>query len=472
MNRNKDDSTLKRQSKTKAESLEEEPESKIQIVSATGDVVLHIEHRQESQAGASSSQGNGQQTTSECLYRVDSRSLQAASPYFQRLLDPEKFGEGVLVKATLDGLQTTYGSIEATPSEELPRISIKDVGRISHVKSIRPLMADFLSALHNGKLSTPVPPISNIANLVVVADRFDALPATRDYFKSRRFMQLLDGKTQDRANKTMGEERTRQRVLVGLLMDNPSWVWQGTQRIIQRGWVGREISEDAPLWWDLPMGIEEELLARREYVLETIQSVQSHFLALYTSRERQCKLGYDSSAECDSYQLGQMVRFFKKAGTLSLSGSIIPAAAEDEAAEQPYQGDVADLIESLRQCPEYQIDKNHGHCGLRTRLMPLLDLIEYSITEVGVCALCWQECRHEYAWSRVKRPLIWKRDSAGASMLRHYKTQQAQRHLSKHLDTRDMFMAKDRLWTVKAEGDAGRRLGIAFGTTAPLPPGI
>lgn len=455
-----------RQTKTRGQPLEEESELGIKVISPLGDVVLVVEHSFDNSFRAANLP-----TTSRCLYRVESALVKAASPYFQRLLDPEKFGEGALVWETTKALRARYNSIDAVPSEELPHVSIKDIGRISSVKSIRSLMADFLSILHvTGELSTPVPPIPNIANLVVVADRFDALPAMQKYFKSRRIMQLLDGKTSDKSNKAMGEERVRQRLLIGVILDNPSWVWQSSQRLIQRGWTGHETAEDVPLWWDLPMGIEEELSARREYVLDTVQSLQSHFLALYTSRDRQCKLGYDSSAECDSYQLGQMIRFFKKAGTISLAGTILPLS-ENEALE-PYSGDVGDLIESLRQCPEYQIDKNHSHCGLRTRLMPLLDLVEYSLTEVGVCMHCWQDCRHEYAWSKVKRPLTWRRDSVGAGMYHQYKARQAQNHLFKHLDTRDLFMAKERLWTVKMESESNRKLGLAFGTTSPLPPGV
>lgn len=188
----------------------------------------------------------------------------------------------------------------------------------------------------------------------------------------------------------------------------------------------------------------DELLFRRECVLETIQSLQSHFLNLYSSRERQCKLGYDSSAECDLYQLGQMLRFFKRIGTVSVQGNLIATSDPPE----PYEGDIFDILDSLRQAPEYQIDKNHNHCGLRTRIMPLLDLINFSLAqEVGICLHCWQDCRHDYAYSLVKRPLIWRKDSAGAGMIQQYKTRQTQNHLFKHLDARDLFMATERHWT-------------------------
>ena len=426
-----------------------------------GDLLLIVEHDLHTTA-----------TTSECTYIVRCDTLRDASSYFRMLLDPHKFGEGRMVaekhkqmaekeksnvrrslenKDQNGGQQTLEDKdrVEGQSSpEELPTIKIKYIGRTSSVKSIRGLMGDFLRVLHGADLSTPQPPLVNIANLCVVADRFDALDVMKAYFKSKRTLQALDGKTPSQATKSLPEEKTRQRLFIGLLLHDPYWVWHSSLRLIHQGWVNRSLPQTLPQWWDLPMGVEDELLFRRECILETFQSVQSYFLDLYCSRERQCKLGYDSSGECDIFQLGQMVRFFKKINSLELAGTLLPFPCDaEEELEGAYDGDVATIIDSMRQCPEYQIDKNHHHCGLRTRLMPLLDLIEYSLTEVAVCLTCWTECRQEYAWSQVKRPLIWKKDSVGSSMVQRYNMRQSQSHLFKHLESRDMFMAKDRLWS-------------------------
>ena len=345
--------------------------------------------------------------------------------------------------ATHQHLKTKYTTLDASvPADELPQVKIVDVGRISPaVKTIKPLMADFLCALHARNLTTPTPPLASIANLCIVADRFDCLVPWRAYCKNHKMIAALDAKSKAAISWT--EERTRQRLLVGIFLENASWVYQASLRLVHRGWVGREHEDDAALWCDLPAGIEDELLFRRDCILETTQSIQTHFLTLYTSRERQCKLGYTSSAECDMFQLGQTIKFFNRINTLSLQGTIF--ATSD--APEPYDGDILDLVDSFKQAPEYQVDTNHHHCGIRTRIMPLLDLLVLALGEVGVCWWCWQECRHDYAWSKVKRPLMWKKDSAGASMHQHYKNRQAQSHLFKHLDTRDLFMANQRLWT-------------------------
>ena len=60
------------------------------------------------------------------------------------------------------------------------------------------------------------------------------------------------------------------------------------------------------------MLILEELLCRREYLLETIGSVQNYFVNLYTFQPNQCRLGYDTSPACNSFQLGEMIRFFAR----------------------------------------------------------------------------------------------------------------------------------------------------------------
>lgn len=120
-----------------------------------------------------------------------------------------------------------------------------------------------------------------------------------------------------------------------------------------------------------------ELAYRRACVLRTIASIQNQFLQIYSSKERQCKLGYDSSSSCDSFQLGEMVKFLTKKGLLSL----VPFQAvspddPDYLWPEAYTGEIDYLIGLLRQCPSYQIDKYHGHCGLRTKLLPALDYIK------------------------------------------------------------------------------------------------
>ena len=139
-------------------------------------------------------------------------------------------------------------------------------------------------------------------------------------------------------------------------------------------------------------------------MLRTVASLQTHFIDLYTSRTRQCALGYDSSGACDSFQLGEMIKFLSKKGLLFL----IPfqSASPDEPDytwPEAYSGDIENLIGLLRQCPPYQIDQNHHHCGLRGRVLPALDYIKDCLdTGVGINPMRWKTDRAAQTWIPFK----------------------------------------------------------------------
>lgn len=403
-------------------------------------------------------------------YRVEADRLRQSSPYFARLLHPDKFAEGLRVSKEIAALRSKYTQIRNVPIVELPVVVLSDLGRISKVNSVKMLAADFLRVLHGQELSTPNPPVPNLANLAIVADRFDAVEPLSRYVRKRKMLQTLDAKTNRGAGANLTEERIRQKLLIGLLLDHGTWVSLYTKRLIIKNssrWKP-DASEDfeGALYWDLPRGIEgeqalfmlqrrmadvysDEMIQRREFVLDTIQSLQSHFLKLYTHGERQCRLGYDTSPQCDSFQLGEMIRFFTRVDTMPLYGSIYNPEGPSQ-----YQGDIDRLIDSLKQCPEYQVDSNHRHCGLRERILPLLNLIQLHLSmdtadiDIGICADCWQAHRSEYAWSEVKRPVSWSRGmlsnrSRTTSAVNH----EASLCLKRHLAIRDMFTAVTRDWT-------------------------
>jgi len=281
----------------------------------------------------------------------------------------------------------------------------------------------------------PLPPLANIANWAIVADRFDALDAVSAYVRRKKMLRAIDGKTAAKVDIALSEEKVRQRLLVGILLDFPPWTEKYSLRMIVKGWVDREIDETSALWWDLPARVEDELAHRRHCVLDTIQSLEHHFLKLYTSRERQCRLGYDNSPQCDSFQLGEMIRFFSRIGTAAVHGTIL----DDSLPPEPFQGDLHVLIDMLKQAPEYQIDNFHHHCGLRTKLIPLLDIVNECLTHVGICQECWMQSRNEHSWMDTKRPLLWKRQ------LLRLRTPV---HQELHANVRAVFTAVERDWSV------------------------
>lgn len=421
-------------------------EDDLLVIASSGNLILDVSQEEGSQ---------------QYSYRVNSKLLQDNSRYFENLLS-DRFSEGQKLAASLNDLKLAgHASLADAPVNSLPRISIVYAGRIalSKASSIRNLVADFLRAVHGLDLTVPNPPVANIANLAVVADRFDAVECVSRYVQKKKFLQLSEAKSKGRASPALTEERVRQKLLIGLLLDHPPWVTRYSKHLIMRDSVqwrpGVEEDHTKALWWDIPNGVEDEMIQRREYVLETINSLQAHFLRLYTSGDRQCKLGYDTSLQCDSFQLGEMIRFFTKIDTLRMQGKIY-----DNTEPTYYQGDIEKLLSTLRQTTSYQVDSNHAHCGLRVRIMPLLDLLQDHLSlvtgnsDIGICGECWNDHRSDYAWSLAKRPVLWtvprhitvtRAPAIGASGKRHQNTSGA--CLGRHLAVRDLFMAVDRNWT-------------------------
>jgi len=193
-------------------------------------------------------------------YRVEADRLRPASQYFTSLLHPTKFWEGISLSHRLEDLLERYGDIEDAPERELSRIEILDVGRIGKVNSIRMVMADFLRALHGLDLSTPTPVVPNLANLTIVADRFDAVPAFARHVRRKKYLQTIDSKTHNGKRQDLSEERVRQKLMIGALLDYPPWVAMYSKRLIIKNSVmwnsDAAVDDNSALWWDLPYGME------------------------------------------------------------------------------------------------------------------------------------------------------------------------------------------------------------------------
>ena len=94
-----------------------------------------------------------------------------------------------------------------------------------------------------------------------------------------------------------------------------------------------------------------------------------------------------------------MVKFFSHKRLLTLTSALSPYDDYPEL----YGGDIENLITILRQCPSYQIDKNHSHCGLRTRIIPALDYIQTMLTSnIGIDRRGWKNDRPGTSWSTAR----------------------------------------------------------------------
>lgn len=128
-----------------------------------------------------------------------------------------------------------------------------------------------------------------------------------------------------------------------------------------------------------------------------------------------------------------MIRFFCRKGTLRIESAFGLAPEEVE----PYNGNLNDIIARLKECPSYQIDRNHSHCGLRTRLMSVLDgarPLQPSF-QVGICLGCWQEDKSKESWLENPTGGTWIGEKFNG------------RGCGSHRDFKAMYTAVKRDWT-------------------------
>ncbi|PQE12173.1 hydroxyproline-rich glyco protein [Rutstroemia sp. NJR-2017a BVV2] len=337
------------------------------------------------------------------FYRVRLDVLKQHSKYFERLLGSDVFGEGQIVSAKLAEFAQSKLDPSTLPANELPRIKIVDEDEATRTLGREAIFQDMLSILHATNHSSKTINLLYLSILVIMADRYDCMTTVSRYitskFSSFRYPPTLE--------KTL-EEVVRQKILIFYHTNQAPRFATATKELILRGSSRWTVYEDVDpdvgaAWWDLPEDLEAELSYRRSRILVTISSLQNYFLSLYTSRTRQCSLGYDSSPACDSFQLGEMIKFLTRKNLLSLVPfQVVPP--EDPAFIWPvaYTSDIEQLVSTLRQCPSYQIDKNHGHCGLRSKLLPALDYIKDCLdTGIGLHVRLWKSERSSQTWVPV-----------------------------------------------------------------------
>lgn len=130
-----------------------------------------------------------------------------------------------------------------------------------------------------------------------------------------------------------------------------------------------------------------------------------------------------------------MLRFFSRKGTLRIESAFDPTSGEIE----PYNGDLNDIITKLKECPSYQVDSNHTHCGLRTRLMTVLEGPRplRPLFQVGICLGCWKDDKSKESWLENPNGGTWI--NAGERF--------SGRGCRDHWDTKAMYTAVKRNWT-------------------------
>ena len=193
-------------------------------------------------------------------YRVSISALQRASHYFNILLDPSKFSEGITVDKRLKEICGVEGAI---PYRALPKVSLMDIGQVPQDVSTRPAVELFLHILHNEDAPWPTPRASFVALLATIADRFAVTRPIASYVIQRKWKSKL---LAQKGSSSPSEFRVRQLLLIGLILRFPDWVRQYSAMMVVQGsekWTAEneDIREEEALWWNLPNGLEGELHA-------------------------------------------------------------------------------------------------------------------------------------------------------------------------------------------------------------------
>ena len=223
------------------------------VISSAGDILIQIKDPT---------------TLIDYCYRCSRDVLRSASEYFNVLLDPVKFSEGIAIEASLQDLIRQYNDSATIPASELPKAIVADAGDLPKgCVSTGTVVRLFFKILHDPSTTWPVlrtESVNLIALLSIVADRFACLNTIAEYLISQGLeTTLLKDRRSSTAHKI--ELENRQKLLAGLLFGFPDWVRQCSAALIVEGpkrttildsSEGEEQEGDNALWWRLPGGVE------------------------------------------------------------------------------------------------------------------------------------------------------------------------------------------------------------------------
>ncbi|RFU80120.1 hypothetical protein TARUN_2083 [Trichoderma arundinaceum] len=389
-------------------------------VADAGDIILDVtfetsketlKKSRKATAFAAKKPGNAPQaalkTKVRVAYRVNQDALKKHSQYFANLLSNSQFREASLIKEAHKKLADRKVKPADADAADLPWISITDDDEATKAAGREHAFEDILRIIHQKPVKVARAAMPEVTTMAVLADRFDCITIVARSLNGIRWpVTSTRAFTDENGRNTDVEQTLREKILVSWLLGNGMKLHQAARELITRGsrlWSDyhEEHEELTAAWWHLPDGIEEELQYRRECVLNTIASVQRHFLNLYCSKERQCKLGYDSSAACDSFQLGQMLKFLISKNLLFLV-DFSPSSLE--AVPDGAMINIDELLATLKQCPSYQVDKHHTNCGLRIRIEPIIDYIRAMLSASGtsIAHADWKKRRSEVSWTILR----------------------------------------------------------------------
>ncbi|KAJ5642110.1 hypothetical protein N7490_006110 [Penicillium lividum] len=389
------------------------------IISPNGDLIIEYE--------------NSPSTAGSVFWQVSLEMLVKKCSYFRVMLDMNKFSEGAKLAQQLEAMKTSTDSHPSLILKDSPAPVTLPVIAITSNSTTRLYGADalglFLKILCLESMDDTVRKLftdalqlespSVIAKLVQVADLFNSPDIVESVLRSVGYQYGKKGRSSfcsfSIALLKMNEDRLRQIILISKILNDHDVTRVSTHTLILLGskyWLNgpHHPRRDYLLWQYLP----EELYYRRQCVMATITDLQSHFLRAYgvledtdpkpsvsvpaqrpmampfstpQKRQFQCKAGLANGSECDIFQVGQLIRFFAmRSKTVFLGSNLLDPDLtlnpESEGEERRGSSDLFDLsditaiLSTLKEFPDYQVDLNHGACGIKRRITPIIPCIE------------------------------------------------------------------------------------------------
>ncbi|KAL8977531.1 MAG: hypothetical protein Q9205_006685, partial [Flavoplaca limonia] len=179
-------------------------------------------------------------------YRVSVSVLRKQSLYFHNLLSTN-FSEGIKVDSRLATLRNCQKDIACVPPSALPTATISDIGIGPAGAQINVCEGSFvllLEVLHGClqwsivKTKGYVRPII-LAMLAHYAEAFAAIPAVSKEIHALSEKGCIRGNA--RPTKDVKEDKSRQKIYAGLILDLPEWVQTHSAALIiwgSKSWVG------------------------------------------------------------------------------------------------------------------------------------------------------------------------------------------------------------------------------------------
>jgi hypothetical protein len=190
-------------------------------------------------------------------YRVQSQVLMQDSAYFRILLGSDRFQEGLAFRDGLKKLQKNYDKPSAYPRSELPKIKINELGHISaSPRKQQDIFGQLLRLLHDQKYFDDQISLGRLANIAIVADRFDCLSPVRSWARQHDVFDrnFISGNALPSSSYN---ERRRRLILVGWLLRYPAWISSYSTNLILMPRESTAASNPQSLsWMDLPGHIE------------------------------------------------------------------------------------------------------------------------------------------------------------------------------------------------------------------------